>query len=211
MADDEVLNQRLQRIRKLGQLGELCLQHFKFDDHVPEQLAACSVGKRAIVSKLVNLANIVEEGSGEQQVAVYLRIIVAHQVAGIEKRDDMLKQSTDIGVVKRFGRRGIAISLSDIGIGHERLNQSFEVGIFKACDEACQGLPQLPNILGRLRQVIGKVNFRVSQTAKLVDRKLKAILVLVDQTFNLDEIILLKGVDGIIDVVPHFAFEVITS
>ena len=80
--------------------------------------------------------------------------------------------------------------------------------IFKAGDEACQNLPQFPDILGRLRQVVGKINFRLAQAAKLVDRKLEAIFVLVDQTFDLDEIVLVKGVDGIFDVIPHFAFEV---
>src|SRR5581483_4762277 len=37
--------------------------------------------------------------------------------------------------------------------------------------------------------------------------ELKALLVLVDQAFDLDEVILLEGFEDFLDVVPHFGFE----
>ena len=37
--------------------------------------------------------------------------------------------------------------------------------------------------------------------------ELKAVLVLVDEAFDLEEIVLLEGVENFLDVVPHFGFE----
>ena len=41
-----------------------------------------------------------------------------------------------------------------------------------------------------------------------MDGELEAVLVLVDQAFDLDEVILLEAVDGVLDVVPHLGFDV---
>ena len=38
--------------------------------------------------------------------------------------------------------------------------------------------------------------------------ELEPVLVLIDQTLDLDEVVLVEGVDRILDVVPHFAFDV---
>src|SRR5215467_2618000 len=39
-----------------------------------------------------------------------------------------------------------------------------------------------------------------------MDRDLKTVLVLVEQAFDLDEIVLLENADGFLDVVPHLGF-----
>ena len=36
---------------------------------------------------------------------------------------------------------------------------------------------------------------------------LKTILIFVEQTLDLDEVVLLEGVQGVCDVVPHFGFQ----
>ena len=41
-----------------------------------------------------------------------------------------------------------------------------------------------------------------------MDGELEAVLVLVDQALDLDEVVLLEGVDGVLDVVPHLGFDV---
>ena len=84
MADDEVLDHRLQFVGKAGLEGELGLQHLQFNDHVAEKLALGGVGEGAVVGELVNLANVVQECAGEQEIAVDLRIVLAHQIAGTE-------------------------------------------------------------------------------------------------------------------------------
>src|SRR5437667_9369941 len=100
MADDEMLDQRFQRIGKGGDLRQLGLQHFQFNDHVPEQLAASGVRKGAIVSQFVDFADIVQKSASEQQVAINVRIIAAHQVAGTEQRHYVLKQASNESVMQ---------------------------------------------------------------------------------------------------------------
>ena len=61
--------------------------------------------------------------------------------------------------------------------------------------------------LGGLGKVVGEVDFGFAQLAQLVDGELKAVLVLVDEAFDLKEIVLLEGVEDFFDVIPHFGFE----
>jgi hypothetical protein len=44
-----------------------------------------------------------------------------------------------------------------------------------------------------------------------VDSELEAVLVLVNQTFDFDEVVLLETVDCILDVVPHLGFDLATA
>jgi hypothetical protein len=91
---------RVFRLRgKVGQTRELCLQHFQFDDHVTEQLAARGIGKCAVVGQLLDLPYVMQERSRQQQVAIDLGIVPAQQVAGAEERHDVIKQSADVGVM----------------------------------------------------------------------------------------------------------------
>src|ERR1022692_3942316 len=150
MADDEVLDKNLEFLGKVGELGKFGLQHFQFDDHVPEQLAARRVRERAIVSEFVNLADIVQKSAGKQQITIDLRIVLAHQVAGTEKRNYVIEQSADIGMVQSLGGGSIAIGLGNVRVGHESFHQRPEIGIANGIDESCQGLPELADVFGGL-------------------------------------------------------------
>ena len=109
MADDQVLDQGLELVGKVREQGEFRLQHLQLDDHVAEQLAAGGVGKRALVGEFVNLADVVQERAGQQQVAIDLRIVAAHQIAGAEQRNDVIEQAANEGVMQRLGRGRVAI------------------------------------------------------------------------------------------------------
>src|SRR5258708_6129925 len=112
MADDQVLEQGLELWREIRNQRELGLQHFELDDHVPEQLPAGGVGERTVVSQFVNLSDVVQKCAGEHQVAVYLRVIAADQVAGSEQRNDVIEQSADVSVMQRLSSGSVAIGLS---------------------------------------------------------------------------------------------------
>ena len=40
-----------------------------------------------------------------------------------------------------------------------------------------------------------------------MDRELETVFVFVDKAFDLEEVILLESVESLLDVVPHFGFE----
>src|ERR1700722_10972035 len=109
--------------RKAGYQGELGLQHLKFDHHVAEKLASRGVGERAVVRQLMNLADVVQKSAGEEKVAIDLRIIPAHQIAGAAKRDHVIEQAANEGVVQGLGGGSVAIGGGNFRIGHESFEQ----------------------------------------------------------------------------------------
>ena len=155
----------------------------------------------------MNLADVVQKGAGEQKIAIDLGIVLAHQIAGTEQRDDVIEQAADVGVMQGLGGGGIAVGGGDFRIGHESLHQRLEMRILKRRDEAGQSLPEFVDVFGGLGKVVGEIDFGFAQLAQLVDSELKAILVFVDEAFDLEEVILLEGVENFFDVVPHFGFE----
>src|SRR5580698_3142853 len=81
VADDEVLEQRLELGRKVRNQRKFRLQHLEFNDHVAEKLAARGVGKRAVVSEFVNFTDVMKKDAGQKQIAIDLRVVSADQVA----------------------------------------------------------------------------------------------------------------------------------
>ena len=79
--------------------------------------------------------------------------------------------------------------------------------ILECRHEVGQRLPEFVDILRGLGKVVGEIDFGVAQLAQLVDRELEAVLVFVDQAFDLEEVVLLEGIEDFLDVVPHFGFE----
>src|SRR5215470_1786988 len=100
----------------------------------------------------------------------------------------MIEQSADIGMMQSFRSRGVAIRGCDFRIGHESLHESLEVWIAKRSDEAGKSSPELVDILRGLGKIVGEVDFGFAQLAQLVDRELVAVLILVDQALDLEEI-----------------------
>src|SRR6266481_2022487 len=107
---------------------------------MPQQLAARGVGERTVVSKFVDLPDMVKERAGEQQVAINVRVIAAHQVARIEQRDYVLQQTSDESVMQGLGGRSVAVGFRNLRVGHERLNQRLEGRGLESCDVARQCL-----------------------------------------------------------------------
>src|SRR6185312_17180297 len=109
MADDQVLDESFEFGWEVRDQSDLLVQHFQLDNHVPEKLPFGGIGKRALIAELVDLSNIVQEGSGEQQVAIDLRIQGSDRVAKPHQRDHVLKQPADKGMVQRLCRRSQTI------------------------------------------------------------------------------------------------------
>ena len=121
-------------------------------------------------------------------------------VTGLFALQYMMDHAKEMGL-------GNAVGLGNLRVSHEGFHQRFEMGIAKGSDESRQGLPQLADILGGLGQVIGEVDLGVAQAAQLVNRDLEAVLVFVEQAFDLEEVVLLEGVDRVLDVIPHLGFD----
>src|SRR5208337_5139075 len=106
-----------------------------------------------------------------------------------------------------LGGWSVAVSGGNFRVGHEGLHQRLEMRILDRGDEVAQGLPELVNVFGGLGKIVGEVNLGFTQLAQLVDGELEAVLVLVDQTLDFEEVILLESLEDLLDVVPHFGFD----
>ena len=207
VADDEVLDQDLERRGEAGNLLQLGVQQFELDDEVAQQLALGGVAERAGIAQLANLSDVMQEGAGEQQVPVDERIVAGHQVAGAEQRYHVVEQSADACVVHRLGRGRVAIVAGNLRIGHEQLQQTAQVGLPNGGDELAERLPEFIDILRCFGKVIGEVDLGGVHLADLVNRELPALVVLVDQSLDLDDVVLLEVIGALLDVVPHLGLD----
>ena len=119
----------------------------------------------------------------------------------------MIEQAADISVVQGLGSGSAAVCLSNFWIRHKGLQQGLEIMVLECRNKVSQRLPEFFDVLSRLWQVVGKIDFPISQKAQFVNCELKAALVFIDQAFDFKEIILLEDVNGFINVVPHFGFD----
>src|ERR1700716_2405775 len=121
-----------------------------------------------------------QERTTEQKVAVDLRIVLAHQIAGARKRHNMIKQPPDVGMMQSLRRRSVTVSRSDFGISHKRQQQRFQMRILERSDEVRERLPKFVNVFSCLRKVVVEFDFRLAQLAQFVNCELEAVLILVN-------------------------------
>src|SRR5438045_6049098 len=141
MAYDQMSDKRLQWRRKIRQLCKFLLQHFQFNDHMPQQLPARCVGERAVVGKFVNLSDIVKKCAGEQEIAIDLRIVATNQVTGTKQGNNVIEQPTDVGMVQRFGSRSTLVGGGDFRVAHKGLHQRLKMMILEGCDKLLERAP----------------------------------------------------------------------
>src|SRR5438067_2084574 len=79
--------------------------------------------------------------------------------------------------------------------------------ILKRADKLAESQPQFIDVLGGLGKIIGEIHLGIAQTAQLVDRKLEAVLILIEQSLDFEKVFLLEGAQRVLDVVPHFSFD----
>src|SRR5689334_24184980 len=102
----------------------------------------------------------------------------------------MIEQAADVGMMQGLCGGSVAIRRSDIRVGHERLNERLQVRILKAGNIFGEGLPELVNVLRGLREIVAVVNFSIAQFSQLVDGQLETVFVFIDQTLDLEEVVL---------------------
>src|SRR5215469_8684236 len=102
MADDEVFDEELELIGETRDKRDLVVQHFQLDDHVSEKLSLGGVGERALIVKLVDFADVVQESTRQKQIAIHVRIQRSNGVAESHQRNYVLQQAADEGMMQRF-------------------------------------------------------------------------------------------------------------
>ena len=110
-------------------------------------------------------------------------------------------------MMKGLGRGSIAVALGNLRVRHEQFDQRLQVRILERGHKLRQRSPEFADVLGGLGQVVGEVDIAFFHAPQLVNRELKTILVLVDEPFDLEKVVLLEGEDEFVDVIPHLGFD----
>ena len=79
--------------------------------------------------------------------------------------------------------------------------------ILERSHKLSQRPPQFADIFGGFGQVVGEIDLCFFHPTELVDRQLEAVLILVNQPFDFEEVVLLEDGDEVVDVVPHLRFD----
>src|SRR6202040_4187274 len=98
---------------------------FKFHDDVTEKLARRGVADGALVAQLFELADVVQQRGGEQEIEIEFRIMFRNVPGHAAKTDDVLQQSTKIRVVHHFGGGGALVAPGGARIGDDFQYQLF--------------------------------------------------------------------------------------
>ena len=140
-------------VRSLRPL-DLIAEHLDAHDQVADELALVGVGEGAVVGELVDLADVVQEDAGQQQVAVDLGIEVEDPVGDVEQGDDVLEQPALVGVVVLDARRRRGELADELVVDQEALDQGAEVRVAHRQEHLAQPGHQLGDVLRALRQEI---------------------------------------------------------
>ncbi len=96
----------------------------------------------ALEGELADLAEVVEEGAGDEQIAVHLRIVVGDPMGELEAAHGVLEQAARIGVVDALRRRGSPQPVDHVLVVEEGLDEVAHVGVGDGLDEREELLPE---------------------------------------------------------------------
>src|ERR1017187_1612768 len=206
--EDHVQDQQLEFGREVGQ----GVDGFFYERHahlnVAQQAAFDGVLKADLPTQLADLADVVEDDAGEQQVAVEERVVGRDAVGQGAEADDVLQQAAQPCVVELLGGGGFAVGLCEGRIIEYRAEQKFEVGVGEAVDAGEKLAPEGGNVIGGGGQQVGLVHFARRGLAELVDLHLQAVIEAGGAAAGLDDVALVEVPgDARVGGLPYAAFE----
>src|SRR5438876_4467006 len=104
VTDDQMLQQGKELGRELRETLSLLLQHGQTDTDVADQHSLDRVPEGAGVGQFVDLADVVQDGPGDQQIPVEPEIAYRDELGERAEGNDVLEKAAQTSVVQRFGR-----------------------------------------------------------------------------------------------------------
>src|SRR6266705_5057561 len=207
MADQKMLHDRFQVRGKTLDGVHGFRNGFEFHHDVAEELAFHGVGDGAVVAKLIELADVVENCRGQQQINVKLRIMRGGLFREAAQTDDVLDQAAKIGVVHHL-RGGSALVLRcDFRIRDNSGDEFLQPWICNRVRVFEQLRVQLSNVFFCVQEKIGQVDFLRLREAKLLKRKLRPVLINLDARLDFYKIVALDVFYCYVELVPHARFD----
>ncbi len=130
-----------------------------------------------------------------------------HAARHAAKRNDVFEQAAEIGMVHDFGGRGALVAAGGFGIGDDAENQLFEPRVGNGFGIAAQLHEHFFDVGGRVREIVGEIDFFWLGEAQLLHRELRAIAIDLDSGLHFDEIVAIYVFCGGFKLVPHAGFD----
>src|SRR6266851_2991478 len=206
MADQQMLNDGLQRRGKTLEGVHGFRNRFEFHHDVAEELAFDGVGDGAVVAELVELADVVENCRGQQQIDVKLRIMRGDLFREAAQTDDVLDQAAKIGVVHHLRGRSALVLRCDCRFADDSGDEFLQPWICNRVRVFEQLRIQLSDVFSCVQKKIGEINFLRLREAKLLKRKLWPVLVNLDARLDFYKIVPIDVFYRKVELVPHAGF-----
>ena len=123
-----------------GQAAQFLAYHADSDMDVAQQLALIGIREAAFVVQLVDLADIVQDHAGEQQIGVDEAVVLRRHAGHGAHRKHVLQQAAQERMVNVLGGRRAAVAAGDILVIQHRFQQSFEMKRW-TCRPQCRAIP----------------------------------------------------------------------
>lgn len=208
MRRDEVQDLSAQRVGKSGDGATRVVHHDRAKRDVTDQVPLASVGRRRVVVQLLQLADVVQDRTGHDQVcagAVQSR----EHAAGLGHGKDVLEESAAIRVVDDAGGRPAL--QRDLVFRNDPCQQCLQMGVLHGRNDLLELPPHLVDGTWRRRHegvfseavaAVLRVGARHHWTDGL-DQKLQPSVVEVGATLHLHELAGLELLAQPVDVVEH--------
>src|SRR6266571_2905322 len=206
MADEQMLDYGLE-IR-----GETDGVHgfrngFEFHHDVAEELAFHGVGDGAVVAKLIEFANVVENCRCQEQINVKLRIMRGGLFREAAQTNDVFEQSAQIRVMHHLRGGSTLVLRSDFRIRDNSGDQFLQPGIGDGSCVFEQLRIELSDVFLAVGKKIGEIDFLRLREAKLLKRKLRPVLVDLDARLDFYKIVAIDVFYCDVELVPHARFD----
>ena len=111
-----------------------------------QELAGVGEVDGGLERQLPRLADVVQEGGGEKQVAVDPTVLLGHEVAHLGHADGVLHQTAQVGVVVDLGRGRRGEGLEEGRVAEDALEQGRVVTVVHRADVELQEPLQLLDV-----------------------------------------------------------------
>ena len=174
---------------------------------VADELAFEGVVEGAVPGELADLADVVEDGAGDEEVGVDFGVEGGVGEADADEVEDVFEEASDPGMVEALGGGGFEEGGAEGGVVEEREDQAAEVGVAEGFDVGAKLGGHGGDVVLGGGDEVGGVDLGSCGEAHLGESDLVLALVLRYLALGFDVAAGGAGLEDVGEVFPHAGFE----
>src|SRR5215469_2687342 len=205
MTDNQVFHQNRQMPREVRDGLNLLMNELHSDSDMPEQAPLSRIINGASVAEFVDLANVVEDDTCQEQVGIDLGVVTAEGSRQCNQAHDMLKQSSDKSMVHGHSSRSTLQAGCNRWISNYADKQLPEPGVACCGHSHGQFGVHLLDVPFGVRQEVAQIVVPFQGRENLFQGQFFLAVEELDATAHLNNVVTFEGGNERSKVVPHFA------